>query len=643
MQSARKLFYLLVSLVLSLPATAHIPVSATDWSPEPPPVNLLFPSDADAILSFKFKADLDNKLLYTHNEPFDYCSWQGVKCVQGRVFRFVLQSFGLRGTFPAGTLTRLDQLRVLCLNHNSLTGPIPDFSSLVNLETLFLDHNSFSGTFPLSFLFLHRLRALDLSRNNFTGPLPLNLTVLDRLNYLRLDSNRFNDTIPPLNQSFLQVFNVSNNDLTGPIPVTSTLSHFDMSPFTDNPNVCGKIINKPCRSSPFSESPSSAASPPEQLNQNSQGQLAALSPSISKTHKRIGIILGLVIGVVILIAGILSLFALLKNRRYQFDSKSTMYKVNTNAINTTTQYVNTELDGKEKQPQVPQFQEKIGNFVFCAGERQLYTLEQLMKASAELLGRGTIGSTYKAVMDYQLIVCVKRLDAGKTKITSGERFERHMEGVGGLRHPNLVAVRAYFQAKQEKLIIYDYQANGSLFNLLHGSRSARTKPLHWTSCLKIAEDVAMGLVFIHQKSKLIHGNLKSTNVLLGPDFEACLADYCLAILADSTSNDDPDLVGYKAPEIRKSNRQATFKSDVYAFGILLLEILTGKPPSQHPILEPSDLPNWVRATREDDSEDINCLGLLVEVAGICSSTSPEQRPAMWQVLKMIEEKVKRCI
>lgn len=91
-----------------------------------------------------------------------------------------------------------------------------------------------------------------------------------------------------------------------------------------------------------------------------------------------------------------------------------------------------------------------------------------MSASAELLGRGTIGTTYKAVMDNQLIVTVKRLDAGKTAITSGEAFEKHLEAVGGLRHPNLVPVRAYFQAKQERLVIYDYQSNGSLFNLIHG-------------------------------------------------------------------------------------------------------------------------------------------------------------------------------
>ncbi|MCD7455006.1 hypothetical protein HAX54_026734 [Datura stramonium] len=278
-----------------------------------------------------------------------------------------------------------------------------------------------------------------------------------------------------------------------------------------------------------------------------------------------------------------------------------------------------------------------------------------------------------------------------------------MEAVGMLRHPNLVAVRAYFQAKQERLVIYDYQPNGSLFNLIHGigcslldhlvasSRGLfwlysgcliwaptelttdncnvsyrqpnivrfsfrlsltdpygliallppttflfllriwangpwllapvfgiyefkinKGKALHWTPCLKIAEDVAQGLAYIHHASKLTHGNLKSSNVLLGSDFEACLTDYSLIALADISSDDDPDSARYKAPEVRKSARRASPGSDVYAYGILLLELLTGKPPSQHPHLSPPDMPDWVRAMREDDNEEDRWLVMLVD-------------------------------
>ncbi|KAL0431537.1 UNVERIFIED_CONTAM: putative inactive receptor kinase [Sesamum radiatum] len=580
------------------------------------------PADAVALLAFKSKADLDNKLLYTTNERFDYCQWQGVKCAQGRVVRFIAESFGLRGTVAGATLSRLDQLRVLSLRNNSLSGPLPDFSPLVNLKTLVLDHNYFSGTFPLPILSLHHLSILDLS--TITSP------------------------------TILQVFSVSYNNLSGPIPVTPTLKRFKISSFLHNPNLCGEIINKPCRNSRFFNSSSGAdASPPTPLLQNAQSQqgLSLISsPDQRKHHKNVGLILGFVIGTLFLVAAILSLMALLRNRREEREHLEAIEEAhlgdettNTKAQNDTTLFslqaetANAESHDEAKKLKFTEQKKvvKSGSLVFCSGEEELYTLDQLMRASAELLGRGTIGITYKAVMASQLIVSVKRLDACKTAITSGEEFEQHMEAVGVLRHPNLVPVRAYFQAKQERLIIFDYQPNGSLFNLIHDSRSNRSKPLHWTSCLKIAEDVAQGLAYIHQASKLIHGNLKPSNVLLGPDFEACVTDYCLSVLGETSSDDDPDLAGYSAPEVRKSPRRATAKSDVYSFGVLLLELLTGKTPSQHPFLAPPDMPDWVQAMRGDDSDDDIRLRMLVEVAGICRVTSPEQRPTMWQVLKMI--------
>ncbi|KAF3500342.1 hypothetical protein F2Q69_00040234 [Brassica cretica] len=432
-------------------------VSPAFSSPEPNYFNSLLPSDAVALLSFKSTADLDNKLLYSLTERYDYCQWRGVKCAQGRIVRLVLSGVGLRGYFSSATLTRLDQLRVLSFANNSLFGPVPDLSPLVNLKSLFLSRNEFTGAFPPSILSLHRLMILSLSYNNLTGQIPYEITALNRLTSLNLEFNRFNGTLPSLNQPFLTSFNVSVNNLTGVIP--DTLTRFDASAFRYNPGLCGEIINRACPSrSPFSES------------NNKNGGDVVISPVVSrKKSKENGLVLGFTVGLASLIVLGLCLV--------------------------------------------------------------------LMRASAELLGRGSVGITYKAVFDNQLIVTVKRLDAAKTAVTSEEAFENHMEVVGGLRHTNLVPIRAYFQSNGERLIVYDYQPNGSLFNLIHGSRSSRAKPLHWTSCLKIAEDVAQGLYYIHQTSSaLVHGNLKSTNILLGHDFEACLTDYCLSVLIDSSSS-----------------------------------------------------------------------------------------------------------
>ncbi|XP_054810599.1 probable inactive receptor kinase At5g67200 isoform X2 [Prosopis cineraria] len=605
--------------ILTTVVSDHLPATSS---------KLLISSDAVSLLSFKSKADLDNRLLYTLHERFDYCQWQGVKCAQGRVVRFFLQGSGLRGVFASDTLTRLDQLRILCLRNNSLSGPIPDLSPLFNLKALLLDYNFFSGSLPPSFLLLHRLRTLSLSYNNLTGSIPVELVNLDRLVTLRLDSNRFNGTVPPLNQSSLLIFNVSGNNLTGPIPATLTLARFHMASFSGNPGLCGDVVSKACDHPRPRIFGSSNATGYLGQSAESQGNIVVSSLS-SKKHKSNSLILGFAIGASILISSFVGLIALVMvSKRSVSKNLESPKTAAMEAMDAPPGKRTEEIDGAHHNSE---------NLVFCCGEAQLYTLEQLMRGSAELLGRGSIGTTYKAVVDGRHTLTVKRLDAGKTAGTNGQVFERHMEMVGRLRHPNLVPVRAYFQAEAERLVIFDYQSNGSLFNLIHGSRSARAKPLHWTSCLKIAEDVAHGLAYIHQTSRLIHGNLKSSNVLLGVDFEARVTDYSLSLLTDSSTIDDPDSAACKAPETRNTNRPPTSKSDVYAFGVLLLELLTSKYPSQHPFLVPMDVQDWVRTMRDDYGAEDEQLGMLTEVASICTVISPEQRPAMWQVLKMIQE------
>ncbi|KAL9688729.1 hypothetical protein QQ045_033153 [Rhodiola kirilowii] len=648
MQVGLGLGLLLVKIIkivlLTLTATATIPVSATPTRPAIPP-------DASALLAFQAQTDLTSSLGYSTTTAAHFCKWRGVHCVGGRVIRFILQNIHLGGSFAAHTLTKLDQLRVLSLQNNSLTGSIPDLSTLVNLKALFLDHNRFNGTFPPSLSTLHRIRTIDLSCNELRGEIPSWLTSLDRLYSLRLDVNFFNGSIPPLNQTGLQIFNVSRNHLSGAIPLTPTLLDFGVGSFSGNPNLCGEIISKECHpSAPFFKpvQPASEPSPPplNSLGQNAQVRgVELIGPSPRSIHKRAALEIGFVIGLIALLGFIICLAVALRKKMRNNRRKSFTQEIaaDSNAAENAAALIKieakNELEEKVKKVQGMKAG-KSGNLVFCAGEAHLYTMDQLMTASAEMLGRGTMGTTYKAVLDNRLILTVKRLDASKTAGTNKEMLERQLESVGGLRHPNLVPLRAYLLAQDERLLIYDYQPNGSLFSLIHGSKSTRAKPLHWTSCLKLAEDVAQGLSYIHQAWRLVHGNIKSSNVLLGQDFEACLTDYALVVLAapNTLTEDDINSIGYKAPEVRKTNQEPTSKSDVYSFGVLLLELLTGKLPSKHPYLMPDELLNWVRSTRaENGGEDDNCLVMLVEVAIACSMASPEQRPTMWQVLKMIQE------
>ena len=457
----------------------------------PPPSPTVLPSDANALLMFKSKADLGNNLHFTARTSLNYCHWQGVTCLQGRVMRLVLEGLDLGGVFGPDTLTRLDQLRVLSLQNDSLVGPIPDLSKFFNLKALFLDHNSFNGSFPPSLSSLHRIRTLDFSYNNLTGPLPAWLTKLDRLYYLQLESNRFNGTIPPLNQSTLQRFNVSCNNLSGAIPVTPILLHFEASAFALNPGLCGEILHKECHpSQPFFGPPEPVGTPPPPvgLGQTEQVQGVDLPEPCPKNHKRTAVILGFSSGVFVLISSLLCFVVVMKKQRKQRNTAPTMASDSAaTAQAAVVMRIEEENELEEKVKKVQGMQvAKSGSLVFCAGEAQLYTLEQLMRASAELLGRGSIGTTYKAVLDNRLIVSVKRLDAGKTAVTDKETYERHMESVGGLRHPNLVPLRAYFQAQEERLLIYDYQPNGSLFSLIHGTLhpSTLTHRFHSLSTLQ---------------------------------------------------------------------------------------------------------------------------------------------------------------
>ncbi|CAL9058179.1 probable inactive receptor kinase At5g67200 [Musa acuminata AAA Group] len=615
-------------------------------------------ADAQALLAFKAAADPLDRL--TFSPTSDHCRWPGVSCsADGKVYRLLLESAGLTGTFPNGTLGRLDQLHFLSLQDNALVGPLPgDLSGLRSLKALFLDRNLFAGPFPASLLSLRGIRALDLSHNRLSGPIPAALATLDGLIALRLEGNRFVGSLPAFNQSSLKSFNVSGNFLSGAVPITAVLASFDPSAFADNPGLCGALARKECASSASffpggGRSPAASAAAPSPIATAAPRGATLLSSSASRSrvsHKSAVTAIGFLIGAIALVGIFTASFVIRKKRTKQqgeilalekntMDSATSVSEINVESYNEEIESMSNELEAAAALAMAIS-EERVkrlsmnGCLVFCAGEAPIYNLEHLMRASAEMLGRGSLGSTYKAVLDARMAVTVKRLDKKKLGSMAKEGFERQMDMVGRLRHPNLVPLRAYFRSNDERLLVYDFQPNGSLYSLIHGSRSTRAKPLHWTSCLKIADDVVQGLAHIHQSSCLIHGNIKSSNILLGSDFEACLTDSCLSFLLEPSDNQNDS--GYRAPEARNSLQELTPSSDIYAFGVLLLELLTGKPPLQHPVLIPPDLPVWVRSVREDGACDERLM-MIIDIAAACIHSSPECRPTTWQVLKMIQE------
>ncbi|GLJ05288.1 hypothetical protein SUGI_0015410 [Cryptomeria japonica] len=289
--------------------------------------------------------------------------------------------------------------------------------------------------------------------------------------------------------------------------------------------------------------------------------------------------------------------------------------------------------------------EDRGRLVFLHGPKQ-FEVEDLLRASAEMLGKGSFGSAYRAALEDSSVVVVKRVKDAFA--SSRKEFEQHMQLLGSLKHVNLVSLRAYYYAKDEKLLVYDYLPNGSLYSLLHGNRGPNRTPLDWTRRLKIALDAALGLAYLH-RSGLIHGNVKSSNILLDKHGNACVADFCLMRLVNPSIAATRS-AGYRAPE-QIDNKKASQKADIYSFGVVLLELLTGKSPAQNSLQDEGDcidLPKWAQSVvREEWTVEVFDLELLryenieeemvamLQIALVCACGQAEQRPKMSHVVKMI--------
>ncbi|WCJ38136.1 transmembrane kinase-like 1 [Euphorbia peplus] len=618
------------------------------------------PSTDVELLLGKIKASFqgdneENLLLSSWNSSVPLCQWRGLKWVFSdgsllsctdlsspqwtnlslyktpnlHLLSLQLPSANLTGSIPR-EIGEFSMLKSLYLNINLLTGTIPlelGYSSSLSdvdlsenlisgvlaasvwnlcdrLVSFKVHGNSISGNVPEPALpnsTCKNLQFVDLGSNNFSGGFPEFFTRFLGLKELDLSDNLFSGSIPQgLTALNLEKLNLSHNNFSGVLPVFGE-SKFGVEVFEGNdPSLCGL----PLRSC--------------------TGSSRLRSGTIA------GIVIGLMTGVVVF-ASLLIGYMQNKKRKGVEESEE-------------------ELEEEEDEESGGE-----GKLILFQGGEHL-TLEDVLNATGQVTEKTTYGTVYKAKLGDGGTIALRLLREGSCKDRSS--CVTVIKQLGKIRHENLIPLRAFYQGKRgEKLLIYDYLPNRSLYDLLHETKAVKPV-LNWARRHMIALGVARGLAYLHTglETPITHGNVRSKNVLVDEFFVSRITEFGLdklmvpAVADEIVAQAKAD--GYKAPELQRM-KKCNSRTDVYAFGILLLEILIGKRPGKTGRNgEFVDLPAMVKvAVLEETTMEVFDMEILkgirspmeeglvqaLKLAMGCCAPVPSVRPTMDEVVKQLEE------
>ncbi|CAL9771747.1 unnamed protein product [Musa acuminata subsp. burmannicoides] len=550
-------------------------------------------------------------------------------------------------------IANITVLELLDVHNNHIAGEIPpQLGDLMNLEQLDLSENSFAGGIPASFGNLSYLNKLSLKSNLLTGSLPRSIRNLQKLTLLDASGNGLSGRIPPEIGSLTSLtisLNLRSNRLVGEIPQEiSGLTRLQSLDLSGNMlgggiQVLGLLTSLTFLNISFNNFSGPIPATPffRTLSTNSYLRNPELCPSFdgytcsSDLAPRAAI---KSIKTVALACAVLGSAALLFAATWMLVGR------------------NRKL-AAEKAVSIPSSgcDDFSHPWTFIPFQKLNFTVDNILEwlKDENVIGKGCSGMVYKAEMPGGELIAVKKLWKTKKEEELVDAFESEIQILGHIRHRNIVKLLGYCSNKCVKLLLYNYISNGNLQQLLQENRN-----LDWDTRYKIALGSAQGLAYLHHDCipAILHRDVKCNNILLDSNFEAYLADFGLAKLMSSPNfhhamSRIAGSYGYIAPEYGYTTK-ITEKSDVYSYGVVLLEILSGRSAIEPMVGDSLHIVEWMKKKMGSLEPAVNILdpklrGMqdpmvqeMLQALGIamfCVNSSPSERPTMKEVVALLME------
>ncbi|KAL6526689.1 hypothetical protein OROGR_015779 [Orobanche gracilis] len=529
-------------------------------------------------------------------------------------------------------------LTVLDIRNSGLIGLIPgDICVSGSLSILQLDGNSLSGPIPHEIGNCSSLYLLSLSHNNLSGPIPDSMSLLSKLKILKLEVNHLSGEMPRelVKLENLLVANMSYNRLVGRLPAGGIFQNLDVSAIEGNLGICSPMLEGPC----MLDVPKPLVFNPYAYGNRKRGnQHSSGSSTEWRHHNTLSISVFVTISAAAIIAfGVLviSFLSALARRRMAFVDKSLESMCASNLVSGEL----ILIDSKSTSPDL----------------RLSASFDSVLNKAAEI-GEGVFGTVYRASFGGhgQPMLAIKKLVTTNT-LECQEEFDREVRFLGKARHPNLIPLRGYYWTPRLRILVSDYLIKGSLQTKLHEPSIFNSSPLTWLDRFKIVLGTAKGLAYLHHSFRppIVHHNIKPSNILLDENLNPKISDFGLASLVTKldkhvVSNTFRSARGYVAPELACENLRVDEKCDVYGFGVVMLEVVTGRRPVEYGednvVLVLSD---HVRVLLEQGNV-LDCVDTsmgkypeeevlpVIKLAIVCTSQIPSSRPSMAEVVQVLQ-------